>query len=123
MKELTVQRFPRKKYFTTPDRGFRWRDRTGKFHRPEDMETRHLFYTLRMIWNHTMPEGYQTQYRNHYIFTSFYTEAYMVEAVYAVGNELFSRNDLTPSMKNTLDFMASRFKDATYAIESRRKSA
>lgn len=36
-------------------RTFKWRTAEGEWIAPEKMETRHLFYTLRMIWNHSVP--------------------------------------------------------------------
>lgn len=88
---------------------FRWRDQSGIFHHPNEMETRHLFYTLRMIWNHTMPERVRmTPYRAHE-FIDFYTVTYMESAVKAIGSELFTRNDITPQWRKELDFMASHF--------------
>jgi hypothetical protein len=32
---------------------FMWKDDDDVFHDPERMETRHIFFTLRMIWNHS----------------------------------------------------------------------
>ena len=84
---------------------WRWRDRSGEFHRPAHMETRHLYFTVRMIWNHTMPEQYRFKGYKRYKFRSFYTEAYMVEAVYALSKELFQRDDLTDEMKAGLEYM------------------
>jgi len=34
---------------------YMWRDTDGHFHDPKSMETRHVFFTLRMIWNHHAP--------------------------------------------------------------------
>lgn len=43
--------------FKLPMQSFRWRCRNGIKVTPQAMETRHLFMTLVMIWNHTMPRG------------------------------------------------------------------
>ncbi len=94
---------------SAPALPFRWRDAGGNYHAPESMETRHLFYTLRMIWNHSMPEVWRIQPFRLYRFQPFYTEEYMRSAITAIGKELLSRPDLLPSWKAQIDFMASRF--------------
>jgi hypothetical protein len=85
-------------------RDWTWRDRFGGLTRPDDMDTRHLFYTLRMIWNHAMPE-HMAVGRNirRYVFGPFYTAEYMREAVLRLGAELFSRDDLPTWMLAELD--------------------
>ena len=95
---------------------FRWRDQSGNFHNPNEMETRHLFYTLRMIWNHTMPENLRiTSYIAHE-FIDFYSATYMSNAVKAIGRELLTRNDIKLQWRNELDFMASHFIDRPVSI-------
>lgn len=90
---------------TPPALPFRWRDRTGAFHAPEQMETRHLFYTLRMIWNHTMPEGAKLRPYNAYSFGKHYTREYMISAVKALAAELGTRTNLTATWQRDLDAM------------------
>lgn len=74
-----------------PATDFKWRDRHHKFHAVKDMATRHLFYTLRMIWNHTMPETAQFHPFQRYSFGRFYTDAYMQDAIRAIVAELGRR--------------------------------
>jgi hypothetical protein len=85
------------------DLNWRWKDRSNNFYYPKDMETKHLFFTLRMIWNHTMPvkTGKYTLYR----FGDFYTKKYMLEAVKHLAIELSKRKDLEPSWQMQLRFM------------------
>lgn len=71
---------------------FKWRDRHGVFHSVSDMETRHLFYTLRMIWNHTVAESMQLQPYKKYAFGAFYSPDYMQRAIKHIGQELFTRD-------------------------------
>jgi hypothetical protein len=92
------------KMFTQPDcqmklqqiEGFMWRDRQGTFHKPENMTTQHVFFTLRMIWNHSAPLGMRIKPYKQYNFGSFYTKDYMITAVYALAEELSTRTDLQP---------------------------
>lgn len=92
-----------------PANTFEWRDREGNFHKPENMETRHLFYTLRMIWNHSMPEEFRLTPYNSYRFGDFYTDEYMKRAIRNIAAELTKRKDMTASFKAQLKFMASVF--------------
>lgn len=94
----------------SPPLDFRWRDRNGEFHRPCDMTTQHVFYVLRMIWNHSMPSELQMEPFRRYAFDSFYTDEYMKTATLALGTELCRRDDLTPWIRHQLDFMAAGFK-------------
>ena len=74
---------------------FHWRDSKGVFHTPQSMATRHLFCTLRMIWNHRMPEEAKTHNYIKYKFGAFYTRRYMLQAVEELAFELKKRTDLT----------------------------
>lgn len=80
----------------TPD--WKWRSKDGTFRDPADMETTHLFYVLRMIWNHTMPiEAHvRTPGRpiNYYTFGEFYTVDYMKSAILHIWAELTTRSDI-----------------------------
>lgn len=89
------------------DNGWRWKDQADNYHSPKNMETRHLFYTLRMIWNHTM--GTKIEPYKKYRFGRFYTPDYMRKAVIAIGQELMKRDNLQPKWKAELEFMASNF--------------
>lgn len=82
---------------------WRWKDKKHNFYKPKDMTTQHLFNTLKMIWNHTMPVkvGVYTQYK----FPEFYTDAYMKQAIKYMALELVRRNDLYPSSQMQLRFM------------------
>lgn len=86
---------------------WRWRDRFGNFHHPVEMETRHLFHTISMIWNHVMPIDARTHDYRKYNFSSFYSEHYMRIGVRAILRELLNRNDRTSAMEFRLKFMAS----------------
>ena len=85
------------------DKTWRWKDRKHNFYYPKDMETSHLFNTLKMIWNHTMPV--KVGIYNAYTFPAFYTDAYMKQAIKHLTIELAKRNDLYPSSQMQLRFM------------------
>lgn len=75
---------------------FRWKDRDDVFHNPECMETRHIFFTLRMIWNHSAPKEMVIKPYKKYVFDDYYTKDYMIEAVKHLSYELSKRSDLSP---------------------------
>lgn len=71
---------------------FRWRMQNGDYVRPHVMETRHLFFTLRMIWNHSVPDKYRLKPYKKYQFRDFYTAGYMQLAIMSVSLELSKRD-------------------------------
>lgn len=84
---------------------FKWRDKQGNFHKVESMETKHLFHVVRMVWDHSMPPGHQTSFKNRYTFPEFYSVEYMALAVRLMLPVLFHRRDLTPEMEYWLKWM------------------
>jgi len=93
---------------TVPAELFAWRDSRGVFHAIDQMETRHLFYTLRMIWNHSVPEYAETRSpHQRYRFGRWYTPERMGEAVRWMMPELRERTDLEPEWRQDLLWMQS----------------
>lgn len=84
---------------------WRWRDRTGQMRDPKRMTTNHLFFTIRMIWNHTMPVSARLRPYISYDFSPFYTKAYMLEAIKHLTPELATRTDMKPEWKRELSRM------------------
>ena len=84
---------------------FAWKDKDNNYHQIHDMETRHLFYILKMIWNHSMQDDFKLKPYKKYYFSDFYTEKYMIDAVRSILPELLMRNDLDDDWKYQLDFM------------------
>lgn len=84
---------------------FKWRSSDGIFHDVEHMATRHLFYTLRMIWNHSAKQQYRIRPYNKYTFSKFYTEKYLKRAVIAMVREVSYRTDLQGWQKDELRHM------------------
>jgi hypothetical protein len=92
------------------DHAWRWRDRKGTFTAPKDMETRHLFYTVRMIWNHVVPMEMQVGHGiKLYRFPDFYTGDYMRRAARQMLPELNGRRDIQKWMQRELNQMAAWF--------------
>jgi len=86
---------------------FRWRARNGRKYLPSEMDTHHLYYTLRMIWNHSAPEHLKIRPYKKYIFQQYYSEDYIKEAVRVLLYELVSRckSEFEPHMLGELNIM------------------
>ena len=94
-----------------PKTEFKWRTKNGKFITPSEMTTSHLFFTLRMIWNHTMPEDAKLRPYTHYSFGVRYPREYMIDAIRALTIELAARNDIDKfACLKELNMMAAYFK-------------
>ena len=74
-----------------PDHVFVWKTSKDEFISIDQMEARHLFFTVRMIWNHTMPEDAKLRPFRRYEFGPYYTSGYMAKAVRAMVPELGRR--------------------------------
>ena len=102
----------------SPSIRFQWKDSQGNLHYPEDMETRHLFFTFRMIWNHSMPEEYKLHpYRKH-SFSGFYSYEYIKKSLYNISAELFMRKDIAPHWQSQLEYMRLVFRDGIHRLEA-----
>jgi len=87
------------------EKGFQWRARTGEMFSPCDMETRHLFFTVLMIWNHSCPPEQRIWKTQKYYFTEFYTPKYMLTALVNLLVELSIRGDIDKRFEQALDKM------------------
>lgn len=87
---------------------FRWRTNGGPELLPQEMDTHHLYYTLRMIWNHTVPAKHHFPCYRRYTFDPSYTKDYLLQAIPALLEELSKRTDILPSWKVGLNFMMKR---------------
>lgn len=77
-----------------PVAGFKWRQKGGVFISPSEMETRNIYFSLRMIWNHRMPENAKLRPYREYEFNIFYTDQYFTDAIYHLSRELKTRTDM-----------------------------
>lgn len=90
------------------------------------METRHLFHTIRMVWNNFLPAHMRVGRVALYRFNPrFYPDWYLAEAVVECWNELGKRDDIAPAWQRELDEMAGHFKPKldtpTPALEDHRE--
>ena len=97
--------------YTQVNRNFTWRMSGGKTIKPSEMETRHLFMTLVLIWNNVMPDETHIHKSGHWThhnrpFGPMYGARYLAAAIPALAAELWTRNDVKPEWEVTLDVMA-----------------
>ena len=78
---------------------FVWKTQRNLFLRVDQMETRHLFNTVVMIWNHIAPAEARTHNYRRYVFGPTYTVAYMKTAVSAMMVEIYTRTDLSDAQR------------------------
>ncbi|MER1940620.1 hypothetical protein ABS755_07920 [Castellaniella sp. FW104-16D08] len=96
--------------------GWAWRTRHGERVQPCDMETRHLFFTLRMIWHNTMPrDAWIMDAPRLYTFGPSYTDEYMLEGIKHLTIELVTRKDMSKAWADELRLMVGYFSDRAYA--------
>jgi hypothetical protein len=87
-----------------PAKPFVWKTQDGQQMSVNEMRTTHLFYVVRMIWNHTMPKAYRLPGGN-YNGPQHWSAQYRHAAVYAMLAELKTRTDLPVSLDVQLGMM------------------
>lgn len=91
------------------DIDYKWRTRTNEFIKPKEMDSKHLFYTWLMIYNHTVQPSLRIWNTHRYKFNVFYTNEYMQESFEQLYIELKMRHDLGPKMKEVISIIESRY--------------
>lgn len=91
----------------TPDHEFRWHPSrhhdTRRQVSASDMGTMHLYRTIRMIWNHTLPWKFEP-YRQ-YTFSPIWTAEYVRRSITALGRELLTRTNCPAEVNDSLATM------------------
>jgi len=75
---------------------FQWKPRAEPEIAVKDMVDRHLFYTVRMIWNNFMPDEARVGEVRLYHFGPRYTSEYLADALRAMVPELERREHNLP---------------------------
>lgn len=82
----------------------KWLTATGDRIPIDKMETSHLFFTLRLIWNNEYGKKYRWARGPIRPFKDgTYTQGYLKDINYQMHKELLARKDLTPTMLKHLD--------------------
>jgi hypothetical protein len=103
---------------------FQWRMSAGRgYISVKVMATRHLFNTLRMVWNMTMPADATLSRVTYDGFGPEYTPAYLKQAITCIYSELLGRDDVTPAMladlKKMRDYLAKQGLHSQYLDKNR----
>ena len=92
-----------------PDPDFKWITKYGERLSPKEMSTGHVFYSLRMLWNHTVPQEKRLRPYKEYAFRNP-NEEYWRKAVLNLLYELSTRDDVAQFMIDDLVSMARHLK-------------
>lgn len=80
-----------------------WLTSAGRKTKIEEMDTCHLFYTLRLVWNTLMPRPLSVgTYKAVYFQPDLYTPEYWTSVLPDMYSELQSRSDLPARYKKQL---------------------
>lgn len=85
-----------------------WRDRKGNLWDPSDMTTKHLFFTVRAVWNSVMDPDMRVG-EAYVVYDFKYPAAYMRAAVAILGQHLINRPDMELWQKGELMNMLNHF--------------
>lgn len=84
--------------------GFQWRTRGGELLNPAEMETRHVFFTWLLIWNHSCPKHLvRSEGKQYDGFDSWYTPSRMLVAFGVMMEQLSRRADLRPEWRRVVE--------------------
>jgi hypothetical protein len=86
---------------------FVWVDAGLNEHEIEKMQTSHLYYTLRIIWNYLCPENLVVDKKDDYELSehSIYNKTLLRSGILRMKDELLKRSDLTEELKLKTEFM------------------
>lgn len=92
---------------TLPTTPFVWVTQDGQHMRVDQMRTTHLFYAVRMIWNHTVPEQFRMP-GGIYNGPEKWSVNRRRTAILAMLHELSQRTDLPVALDVQLGIMRDR---------------
>jgi hypothetical protein len=101
---IYVQKYLRE-YLGGPAKNFYWIDKKGRSHRPKDMATPYLFYSLRMLFNNTVSPVFRVAQDEFIRYNDVKTWplSYIERAGEELLKELRKRNDLDTEHRNQLN--------------------
>lgn len=85
-------------------RDVRWVTQDGEVMKFSSMKTSHLFFSIRMIYNHSVPWGYQVSHSKQYDMQNFSPKQRRESLTYLI-TELSKRKDLEEWMKKQIQIM------------------
>lgn len=87
---------------------FIWHTHKGEALYPDEMATPHLFYSLRMVFNHVVPPVFRVlgpleRDMKRYNDVRNWSDEYKTAAITELSRELDTRNDLDPELQHQYD--------------------
>lgn len=82
----------------------RWVTQEGEVMKFSEMRTSHLFFSIRMIYNHSVPYGYQVSHSKQYDMSQFPPDRRREALTYLI-TELSKRKDLDEWMVRQIQTM------------------
>lgn len=86
-----------------PDDEFTWVTHKGQMYEVSEMATPHLFYSLRMLFNHVVPPVFRVlgagETMKRYDDVKYWSPDYQHDALEALSHELESRDDLDDALR------------------------
>lgn len=111
---VIVQHRYLERYIPDNPHEFVWKSHSGKTYRVSKMASNHIFYALRMLFNHTVPPAFRVlgpgEVMKRYPDVPHWSPAYRQAAVSAFTNELNERGDLEGSLKYQFEDMQANTK-------------
>lgn len=95
---------------------FVWNDAFGKSYPVGNMDTHHLFYSVRMLWNHLLPAHVQMKPFKKKAIGNPHSE-YWKQAMAVMWRVLLDRKDITPKFQEGIDIMRRNFDVAREWLE------
>lgn len=80
---------------------FLWISHKGEAHYVTDMATPHLFYSLRMLWNNTVPPAFRVGKFKRYSDIPNWSKDYVQRAINELSTELAARSDLDTEVSDS----------------------
>lgn len=90
---------------------FIWITQKGDRLKLSEMNTIHIFYALRMIWNHSVPAMYKLEGGRYNLNSQKWTNEYRRNAVFHLSQELIKRNNLPEDLQEQFDLMKNMAKE------------
>lgn len=88
-----------------PAPGFIWHGNDGDYH-PDSMSSRHLFNSLRLVWNNSVPDAMRVgRYVKRELNHSVFTKKYIVAAINSLIHEATLRPGKADGVDNPVEAM------------------
>jgi hypothetical protein len=101
------------------DPNFRWVCMDTRVMRPCEMQTSHLFNSIKMIWNNTCLPEHRIQPYTEYKGVRQWHKSLARQAIINLFGELMNRSDRTKGMEDAINQMAKHFQKVKHYLRER----